>query len=218
MKKIRARRKECRKFSWISLKVTLQFVAYHRQVLEDLKNQNVGQDEINRQVAEVRAAEDFQQRTVKMNNQVERQAEYGAIGSVASAALGSAVPGIGTAIGGIIGGILGDYLDTKAADLVNQTENNAQQHSGNSTSFLDVGNQGIAEHGAEMREYEDALRNYGNNVARRRAADEEERQLILTYRIFLEKLTSANNFKVCLKESEKLTSRRCCRTFRQSVK
>lgn len=162
-----------------------QTVAYHRQVLEDLKNQNAGQDEINRQVAEVRAAEDFQQRTVKMNNQVERQAEYGAFGAVAGtalgAALGSAVPVIGTMIGGIIGGILGDYLGTKAADLVNQTENNAQQHSGNSTSFLDVGNQGIAEHGAEMRESEDALRNYGNNVAQRRAADEEERQRKIHY-------------------------------------
>lgn len=136
-----------------------QTVAYHRQVLEDLKNQNAAQDAINRQVEEVRAAEDFQRRTVKMNNQVERQAEYGAVGAVAGtalgAALGSAVPVIGTTIGGIIGGILGDFLGTKAADLVNKTENNAQQNSGNRIDFLAVGNKGIAE---QSRHEENMLR------------------------------------------------------------
>ncbi len=156
-------------------------IAYHRQELARLQSMDgISQEQLNAQQAEVKAAEDFRQRTLKMNNQVERQAEYGAVGAVAGTALGAAigsfVPVIGTTVGGIIGGILGEFLGTKAADLANQAENNAQQNPGNRANFLEVGNEGIEEIQREQQLDKGVLKDYSRNVTRRREADEAERQ------------------------------------------
>lgn len=89
-------------------------IAYQKQVLKNLLEQNRSQEVIEAQMKEVAKAEEFLQQTREMNQRAERQSEAGAAGSVAGsvigAALGSIVPGVGTMFGGMLGGMVGGTL------------------------------------------------------------------------------------------------------------
>ena len=135
-------------------------VRYHRQVLENLKAQGASQEQLNRQTEEVNAALAFQKRTENMNQQVERQAEYGAggmvVGTMIGAAIGSAVPVLGTTIGAVIGGVLGEWIGSKAADGHTAMENREDGKS--KVNFLEVGEEGIA----KVKKHEENMQRWQN--------------------------------------------------------
>ena len=109
-------------------------VAWHKQELERLKTEGANDEQIQAQMQEVKDAEAFKQRTIEMNKQVERQANFKAAGTVAGtaigAAIGSAVPVVGTAIGGMVGGVLGDLAGSKLADVYTASEKNNSANDG----------------------------------------------------------------------------------------
>lgn len=95
--------------------------------LQELQIQGAGVEQINSQIAAIRAAEENVRNVAEMNRVNERSANAGATGmlagTLAGAAIGSAFPVIGTAIGGLIGGILGQYGGVQLAEYLPENRN-----------------------------------------------------------------------------------------------
>mgnify|MGYP002622146473 CR=1 FL=1 len=115
-----------REHSQVTSREAAETLAYHKNVLAQMREQNAGQDEIAAQMKEVNDAQAFVDRTQAMNKRVERQAEMSAAGMVAGTAIGGAigsfVPIIGNLLGGMLGGMLGHWAGSKISDYASDQE------------------------------------------------------------------------------------------------
>ena len=174
-----------RQNSEVTMNEARETLAYHKNVLSQMQEQNRGQEEIAAQMKEVADAEAFVDRTRTMNQRVERQAEMGAAGMVAGTAIGAAIgslfPVVGTMIGGMIGGTIGqlggtmlaqysaEQEDKKAAERANQAADRGvafvkeQVESGKTTGMAIVANDEREIWEAERRHQERLNKQTQNN-------------------------------------------------------
>ena len=105
-------------------------IAEQRRVLEELRNANANQDQIDNQIAAIQDLETARNDIIRQNANDERSALAGAAGSVAGtaigAALGSLLGPMGTMLGGMVGGMIGDQVGRMAGEMGNERENARQ--------------------------------------------------------------------------------------------